>query len=343
MDDFAWATGLVINFHKSCFIPMHTEAFVASAIASVLGCPISSFPQPYLGLPLSPTKLPNSAFAPLLLSFDRRLSGRDFADPPPSPSFLERIVAACLPLYRSITRVTVVDGRSTSFWLDKWLPGEPLATRFPALFSHSTRPHASVASVVSLGLDLQSRLTGTAEDELRVVKIFAYLLDIDRLSTRVNLFHKGCASSSACAACGAPETGRHLFFDCPRAVELWAALEVPIPIGGFSIWDLQGPSQTSTGTWQFGLATVLWSIWKSRNDLVFNGVAHSTASTLRRAGDDLSLWRWRLRSPDREPLDRLRSRFLTRAVAYNNTLPPPPPVLYFPHVYMDWLLGRFRV
>jgi hypothetical protein len=229
-----------------------------------------------------------------------------------------------------------------------------------------------VAAVVSLGLDLQSRLTRAAEEELRAVrrfidttslseggdrrsidspsapsfssraayralsparpvdsaacltwslkiptkvKIFAYLLDIDRLSTRVNLFHKGCASSSACAACGAPETGRHLFFDCPRAAELWAALDVPIPVGSFSIWDLQGPSQTSTCTWQFGLATVLWSIWKSRNDFIFNGVAHSTASTLRRACDDLSLWRWRLRPSDREPLDRLRSHILTRAVA----------------------------
>ncbi|KAK1666525.1 hypothetical protein QYE76_054684 [Lolium multiflorum] len=217
-------------------------------------------------------------------------TGRDFGDPSSSPSFLERIVQECLPLYRAITRVTVVDGRSTSFWLDKWLAGEPLATRFPALFSHSTRRHASVAAVVSEGLDLQGRLTGAAEAELRVlhegadhraidspstpcfssreayhalsparpvdtaasltwslriptkVKIFARLLDIDRLSTRANLFHKGCAPSSACAACGAPESGHHLFFDCPTAAELWARLDVPIPAGGFSIWDLRGPS-----------------------------------------------------------------------------------------------------
>jgi hypothetical protein len=75
LDDFALATGLAINFHKSCFIPMHTQAAVAADMASILGCPISSFPQTYLGLPLSPTKLPASAFAPLVLSFDRRLSG----------------------------------------------------------------------------------------------------------------------------------------------------------------------------------------------------------------------------------------------------------------------------
>jgi hypothetical protein len=75
LDDFATSTGLSINFHKSCFIPMHVSPDNAQSMAAVLGCPISSFPQPYLGLPLSPTKLPASAYAPLLLSFDRRLSG----------------------------------------------------------------------------------------------------------------------------------------------------------------------------------------------------------------------------------------------------------------------------
>jgi hypothetical protein len=48
---------------------MHVPPDDETCIASTLGCPISSFPQPYLGLPLSPTKLPISAYAPLILSF----------------------------------------------------------------------------------------------------------------------------------------------------------------------------------------------------------------------------------------------------------------------------------
>jgi hypothetical protein len=83
---------------------------------------------------------------------------------------LEKIVNECLPLYRSITKVAVVDGRDTSFWLDKWLEGGTLATRFPALFSHCTRCHATVATVATGGLDLQPRLTGAAEAELLVVR-----------------------------------------------------------------------------------------------------------------------------------------------------------------------------
>jgi hypothetical protein len=75
LDDFADATGLAINFHKSCFIPMNVDPASAASMAAQLGCPISTFPQPYLGLPLSPTKLPVAAYAPLIQSFDRRLSG----------------------------------------------------------------------------------------------------------------------------------------------------------------------------------------------------------------------------------------------------------------------------
>ncbi|KAK1698627.1 hypothetical protein QYE76_015324 [Lolium multiflorum] len=183
----------------------------------------------------------------------------------------------------------------------------PLAERFPAIFSHCTRLHASVATVVALGLDLQPRLSSAAEAELlhircliddtrfgdapdtRVIdspsapsfcsreayrmlspprprdasaciawglrlpsklKIFIYLLDIDRLSTRANLFYKSCAPSDVCAACPEIETGRHLFFDCRLASDLWAQLDVPIPAGPFSVWTSVplSPSPTRHGS-----------------------------------------------------------------------------------------------
>lgn len=53
---------------------MHIEDDVASTMADALGCSISSFPQPYLGLPLSPHKLKVSDYQPLISSFDRYLS-----------------------------------------------------------------------------------------------------------------------------------------------------------------------------------------------------------------------------------------------------------------------------
>jgi len=54
---------------------MNIDHGVALSMAEILGCDISSFPQPYLGLPLSPHKLRVSDYQPLIASFDRYLPG----------------------------------------------------------------------------------------------------------------------------------------------------------------------------------------------------------------------------------------------------------------------------
>jgi hypothetical protein len=43
---------------------MHISPDNAQSMAAVLGCPISSFPQPYLGLPLSPHKTSGLGLCP---------------------------------------------------------------------------------------------------------------------------------------------------------------------------------------------------------------------------------------------------------------------------------------
>jgi hypothetical protein len=75
LEDFTTATGLAINYHKSTFVPLHLEADYTHRISSILGCPVSTFPQPYLGLPLSASKLHNVDFQPLISKCDKYLSG----------------------------------------------------------------------------------------------------------------------------------------------------------------------------------------------------------------------------------------------------------------------------
>jgi hypothetical protein len=57
LDSFSAATGLVINFHKSTFVPIKTDKTIALSMAHAFGCPVSSFPQTYLGLPSLPISL----------------------------------------------------------------------------------------------------------------------------------------------------------------------------------------------------------------------------------------------------------------------------------------------
>jgi hypothetical protein len=107
--------------------------------------------------------------------------------------------------------------------------GPPFSTREAYRALSSGRP-VDVSASTTWALRLPSKL-----------KIFAYLADIDRLSTRANLFYKNCAPSAVCAACPAVETGRHIFFDCPPAAAFWRHLRVDVPAGEFSIWDLLPP------------------------------------------------------------------------------------------------------
>jgi hypothetical protein len=61
LDTFSAATGLMINYHKSTFVPICVPADDATALAATLGCVVSSFLEAYLGFPLSDRKLPASA------------------------------------------------------------------------------------------------------------------------------------------------------------------------------------------------------------------------------------------------------------------------------------------
>ena len=75
LDMFSSATGLKIHYNKSTITSMHLPEGAIEDFLGVLNCNVGSFPQTYLGLPLSNVKLPLSAFAPLIAKVDRYLAG----------------------------------------------------------------------------------------------------------------------------------------------------------------------------------------------------------------------------------------------------------------------------
>ena len=75
LDSFAAATGLSINYNKTTFIPIHVDASSATTMAQSLGTSISTFPQTYLGLPLSTHKISSSDLKPLFSKAGSYLAG----------------------------------------------------------------------------------------------------------------------------------------------------------------------------------------------------------------------------------------------------------------------------
>jgi hypothetical protein len=49
------SSGLVVNFHKSCLVPINVSPEKACSLAQAFGCEVGSFPFTYLGLPLGLT------------------------------------------------------------------------------------------------------------------------------------------------------------------------------------------------------------------------------------------------------------------------------------------------
>lgn len=89
------------------------------------GCPISSFPQNYLGLPLSSHKLKLSAFRPIIDKVDRRLAGwKGKLLSIGGRSILVRVVLRSLPSYAMgaillpAGTIQEIDKRCRAFFLD---------------------------------------------------------------------------------------------------------------------------------------------------------------------------------------------------------------------------------
>lgn len=70
----AMSSGLVVNYQKSCIVPINIDQDKTSSLAEAFGCKVGSFPFTYLGLPLGLTKPQVKDYAPLICRIERRLS-----------------------------------------------------------------------------------------------------------------------------------------------------------------------------------------------------------------------------------------------------------------------------
>ena len=71
------------------------------------------------------------------------------------------------------------------------------------------------------------------------VQLFTWLLIKGRIQCRANLYKKHVVDKPACLSCGAAEeTPQHIIFHCPKAIEFWAVLGVPLPQPGAATRDI---------------------------------------------------------------------------------------------------------
>jgi len=107
------------------------------------------------------------------------------------------------------------------------------------------------------------------------VQFFLWLLSHNRILTRDNLQKRRDVSDPTCLFCSEQESIRHLFFDCCVAVSVWSlvaeVLGENIGADYESVAKLWVANKKHLVTNVISSA-VLWSLWKLRNEICFQGV-----------------------------------------------------------------------
>nr|GEX03166.1 hypothetical protein [Tanacetum cinerariifolium] len=162
------------------------------------------------------------------------------------------------------------DGKECKFWEDSWC-GSGFSVA-------SARNH-----IDALTLDVSSSVTRWNKAIPIKINVFLWRLLLNKLATRINLDRRGIdLDSTLCPLCMEDvETANHLFFSCDIASALWNKFA--------SWWQLDIPMCANIGDWYGWLdslqysnkskafiagagSTLLWCIWKFRNDFSFPSI-----------------------------------------------------------------------
>jgi hypothetical protein len=108
------------------------------------------------------------------------------------------------------------------------------------------------------------------------IKIFMWFLSNKVILTKDNLAKRKWKGCTKCCFCGEQETVEHLFLSCPFAKIIWRIIHftysLPPPTNitnMFSNW-LNGVDKTYKSRIRVGVSALCWSIWRCRNNVVFN-------------------------------------------------------------------------
>jgi hypothetical protein len=71
---FAAATGLRVNYSKSCLMPVNVDVYQLHMLANTFGCKVGTLPFAYLGLPLGTTRPSVQDLTPIVDQIERRLN-----------------------------------------------------------------------------------------------------------------------------------------------------------------------------------------------------------------------------------------------------------------------------
>lgn len=129
------------------------------------------------------------------------------------------------------------------------------------------------------------------------VKIFTFLLLNNRVLTHEIMHRRGISCEAKCVMCEVcdVETSHHLFFQCQNAQEVWGKFTNLIRVEDtvHNTWENSRhhySARLHKRIWVTRVMSVLWSLRKQRNELIFQGTKLPVWLVANRAKEEAQLW-----------------------------------------------------
>lgn len=131
------------------------------------------------------------------------------------------------------------------------------------------------------------------------VKIFTWLLSLNKLNTKANLYKKGWQGNLECVLClKEVEDSDHLFFTCDFSATIWSFMRENFDHNGWpnSIHELfhsKGQFITNSRQRFIGKALfpiVCWCIWHARNNKIFHNQSPSVKNIINSVAHYVNEW-----------------------------------------------------
>ena len=154
--------------------------------------------------------------------------------------------------------------------------------------------------------------------------MFLWYLRRGVILTKDNLAKRNWKGCTRCCFCRSEESIQHLFFECHVAKLMWNILYFAFGIyPPTCVADLFGswrsfPAQFKK-TVLIGASALCWSIWLSRNDVIFkNSTTNSTMQVIFRAMHWIRSWSILSKEEERSILTKCSQQLITVMEIFNN-------------------------
>ena len=143
------------------------------------------------------------------------------------------------------------------------------------------------------------------------IQIFLWMVYHDRIQAVVQLKKRNWDGAVECKLCGEIETSDHILFQCPVALFLWVFLKqtfgwaaYPSSFGALMENLLLNNKGRVRHLYLFLCAGALWTLWKTRNDLVFNTkIVPAPVVVIHKTIALLTQWKILLKKKDRAKME----------------------------------------